>query len=539
MSVDQPPPEGRLPSLARLVADSARRHADREALAGHVGSLTYAELDRLARRWATVLSEHGVPRGGRVGIVGNRSRVTYVGALAAAYAGTAFVPLNTRLHEERVARIARLAELDALIVEPDAVDWAHTVSSDLPTLRVILAPESHGVSAEGAVSWRDADSLSSVEGEPCLDPRPDWGCYLLFTSGTTGTPKGVLVTQGNVAAYLREARRRFAFTPDDRFSQMFEQSFDVSIFDLFVAWASGACVCTLEAKQLLAPASYLEREGITVFAAVPSVLSLMKQRGALRPERFPKIRYSMFAGEALTVENAHAWAAAASNSVIDNQYGPTETTVVVTGYVWSPEDSRTYPNGFVPIGRPFSGARVRIVDAAGQEVGSGEPGELWIAGDQTFPGYWKDDGQTSDRFVCVMRESGETDRYYRTGDLVRELPSGDLAFLSRVDHQLKVMGRRVEPGEIEAIARRTEGVTDAVALGWPQEDGRAVALTLFILASGEADHIPACVTQAIAAQVEPFLVPRAVLVCGEFPYNSNGKVDRNALLARLQATSVP
>lgn len=538
------------PALARLVAEAARRYPNRDALAGHVGRISYAELDGLARRWATALGEWGVPRGGRVGIVGNRSRVTYIGALAAAYAGAAFVPINTNLHEDRTERIARLADLDALIVEPEAAAWAVRVAPTLHSLKVVLAPESHG-ETPATVPWLSSDGIPDRSGEPCLDPAPDWGCYLLFTSGTTGTPKGVQITQGNVAAYLRAAHDRFDFRADDRFSQMFEQSFDVSIFDLFVAWSSGACVCTLEAKQLLAPASYLEQEGITVFSAVPSVLALLMQRRALRPGRYPHIRYSMFAGEALTVPSVRAWAAAAPNSVIENQYGPTETTVVVTACRWSPDDPATEVQGYVPIGKPFAGVDARVVDAAGNDVAPGEPGELWIGGLQTFAGYWKNEEQTRERLVphapaecgviggMASATDGTTTRYYRTGDLVKELATGDLVFLSRVDHQLKVMGRRIEPGEIEAIARQVPGVSDAVALGWPIEERRVTALTMFILASDITVDISERVRKVIAARVEPFLVPREVRVCEEFPRNANGKVNRAELLAILQQTSVP
>jgi non-ribosomal peptide synthetase component F len=317
---------------------------------------------------------------------------------------------------------------------------------------------------------------------------------------------------------------------------MFEQSFDVSIFDLFVAWASGASVHTLDARQLVAPASYIEQQQITVFSSVPSVLSLMQQRGALRPGRFASVRYSMFAGEALPLTLVRSWAVAAPNSVIENQYGPTEATVVVTGFRWTPTDPTPYPQDCVPIGSAFPGVTLRIVDEQGQPVAAGEAGELWIGGQQTVPGYWRDEEQTRQRFLDIADADGHQ-HFYRSGDLVRALPSGDVVYLGRIDHQLKILGRRVEPGEVEALARAVPGVTDAVAVGFPLEGGRPIALTLFVLTPTPSDALGDAVSATIRATVEPFLVPRAVVCCTEFPLNANGKVDRAALLQTLLSSA--
>ncbi|MCE2900441.1 MAG: amino acid adenylation domain-containing protein [Gemmatimonas sp.] len=528
-----------LPSLCRLVVDAAARHAPRPALVGRFGVLSFEELDTAARRWAAALREAGVDPGGRVGIMGNRSRVTYIGALAAAYAGAAFVPLNTRLHPDRLRRIAQLAELDAVIVEPEASDLLASMLDAVPAVRAVLLPESpRGLPASGVPALTAAD-MPATGAPPCVDPDPSWVAYLLFTSGTTGTPKGVGVTQGNVAAYLANARARFEFTPDDRFSQMFEQSFDVSIFDLFVAWASGACVHTLDARQLVAPASYIEQQQLSVFSSVPSVLTLMQQRRALRPGRFASVRYSMFAGEALPVSLVRQWAAAAPKSVIENQYGPTEATVVVTGFRWSPNDPAAYPLDCVPIGTPFPGVQLRIVDPDGHLVAPGEAGELWIGGAQTVPGYWRDDEQTRRCFTEAEGIDGRRHRHYRSGDLVRMLPGGDIAYLGRVDHQLKILGRRVEPGEVEALARQVAGVSDAVAVGFPLEEGRPVALTLFVQSAAPAETVSAAVAATLSEWLEPFLVPRSVVCCTAFPLNANGKVDRGALLQGLSQGLYP
>lgn len=507
-------------TLAQLVARTAARYGSRPALELGERQISYVELTDRAARWAHALRDRA-PSVARVGILGSRSFESFAGALAASWAGACFVPLNPRLHPDKLARVARLAELDAIIVEPTWIDVLGLLRPELSPEIPILGPEDATKYAPVAPSAANEDALA----------------YLLFTSGTTGAPKGVGVTNANVMAYLANAHARFQFSEDDRFSQMFEQSFDVSIFDLFVAWSCGACVVNIPAEQLVAPASYIEEKRLTVFSSVPSVLSLMRRRRALRPGRFPMVRYSMFIGEALSVENVEAWAASAPNSIVENHYGPTEVTVICFAHVWRSFDE-SWPGRIVPIGRPFSGNHIKIVDPDGAPVRSGEPGELWIAGEQTVPGYWKDVALTAAKFVPGVCPDGVVRSYYRTGDVVRELPNGELAFLTRIDDQLKVMGRRIEAGEIEAVLRRLAGVADAVVVGWPYEDGHVAGVAAFVcpeasLSGGELNE--AAVVAHASTHLETVFVPKTVKFVDSFPLNANGKVDRRALLDTLKS----
>ncbi|AMW06524.1 hypothetical protein GEMMAAP_03415 [Gemmatimonas phototrophica] len=507
--------------MAQVVEATAAEHGDRPAIQLGTRIIGYAELTDLASRWAHALCDRA-PGARRIGVLGSRSVESYAGALAASWAGACFVPLNPRLHRERLARVIRLAQLDAVIVEPEWEGLLNNLRAELMPALPVLWPS-------------DAMEYHPI---PAATAESSDLAYLLFTSGTTGAPKGVGVTNANVLAYLANARARYPFASNDRFSQMFEQSFDVSIFDLFVAWSCGACVVGIPAEQLIAPASYIENEALTVFSAVPSVLSLMRRRRALRPGRFPAVRYSMFIGEALSVENAEVWAAATPNSLVENHYGPTEVTVICFAHVWRSANP-TWPGRIVPIGAPFPGNYVTVVNERGLAVTPGDAGELWIAGSQTVPGYWNDEELTERKFVTQRCSDGVDRLFYRTGDLVKELPGGELAFLSRVDDQLKVMGRRIEPGEIEAVLRTIPGVTDAVVVGWPIEDGQPVALTAFVCneASEHGRALSAAdIMTASAARLEAVFVPRYVLFVESFPLNANGKVDRNALFSTLSGS---
>jgi amino acid adenylation domain-containing protein len=534
MLLVQAPDSGAPPrTLADLVSATARLTPSNPALELPDRTVTYGALVELASSWAGTLQTRA-PHAQRIGVLGSRSLLSYVGALAASWMGAAFVPINPRQHRERMALVARLSLLDAIICEHAYLSELQDVLACIARPVVVFVPDAaKPIDIPGAA----VISLASQGSDRMVVPASPVGhelAYLLFTSGTTGVPKGVGVTNANVLAYIRSARARFDFLPSDRFSQMFDQSFDVSIFDLFVAWSCGACVVQIDAAQLIAPASYIEEKRLTVFSSVPSVLSLMRQRRALRAGRFPDMRYSMFAGEALSVENAIAWAEAAPNAVVENLYGPTEATVVCAGYRWTGLPSESL-GGYVPIGRPFEGCQTAIVNEHGADVIPGELGELLVAGVQTVPGYWQDAELTARKFVGRPNANGEVVVFYRTGDLVRLLPSGDIAYAGRTDDQLKIMGRRIEPGEIEAAARAVDGVMDAVAVGWPLQDGKPVAITLFITTdAGDEEAVATTVSSELASTLDAVFVPRRVVVEHTLPLNANGKVDRRALITSLE-----
>ena len=185
--------------------------------------------------------------------------------------------------------------------------------------------------------------------------------------------------------------RRYEITEHDRFSQTFDMTFDLSVFDLFVAWSRGACVCVMPSESFLKPAGWIAESELTVWFSVPSLALHMKRFGMLKPDRFPTLRWSLFCGEALPVEAAEAWAAAAPASVVENLYGPTELTIACTLYRWSAKTSPPECSaGLVPIGHPYPGMEALVVDESMQEVVPGGEGELLVAGPQVTPGYWSD-----------------------------------------------------------------------------------------------------------------------------------------------------
>ena len=509
---------------------SAAYLPDRPCLVVKGTTYSYAEVERAARTWAqAIVGSLGRPAQ-RVGVFGYRSFVSYAGVLAASFSGATFVPLNPTFPRERTREMVRQAELDAIIVDEGALgQLAEVLEGVAPPL--LLAPESEQVADfEDALTTGDLAHLQPLDDLPPLLPNDI--AYLLFTSGSTGRPKGVPVTHANANAFIDWAVTHYDVTEEDRFSQTFDQTFDLSIFDLFVAWEKGASVYALQGLDLIAPARFITRNALTIWFSVPSIPALMRKKGTLKPDTLPSLRASLFCGEPLPAETAEAWQAAAPQSRVENLYGPTELTIACLWYSWNSATSAAEcVNGIVPIGRPFPGLGATLVDDDLHVVAPGEPGELCVSGPQTTPGYWRDPAKAAERFVELPGQAFPPERFYRTGDRVRRLPSGDYVYLGRTDHQIKVMGFRVELGEIEACLLSEPNTVEAVALGWPARDGSAEGIVAFVSGSGiDLDWI----RRQARKQLPDYMVPKDIKVVETMPLNVNGKIDRLALAASLE-----
>lgn len=477
-------------SLRTGVLASAAVHPNAPAVVVRGQTISYGALENRARVIAAAIVRALGRPAARVGVFAARSEVAYVGTLGALCSGAAFVPLNPKLPLERTRSMARRAELDAIIVDRDTAPLLDAVAGDVQVLIHGDQPGEH-------------EPLASL---PAV--RSDDLAYLLFTSGTTGEPKGVGITHANVLHYLDVMGARYGLTPNDRCSQTFDQTFDLSVHDIFITWNAGACLYAMAPIEMLAPARFVNAHGLTAWFSVPSAAVLARDR--IPAGAMPSLRWSLFCGEPLTNETAERWQAAAPNSVVENLYGPTELTIACFAYRWNGAAAESL-NGIVPIGRPLDGLTAKIVDE-----------ELWVGGPQTSPGYWHDAVQTRDRFV---------DGYYKTGDRVIEHPAGVYSYLGRIDHQLKILGFRVEPAEIEGVLRQQPGVTGAVAIGYPVTQAQALGVVAFVTGALEApDEL-----RRVAANVLPaYMVPGKIVRLDQFPLNANGKVDRAELL-RLAA----
>jgi amino acid adenylation domain-containing protein len=469
--------------------------------------LTYAELrDRVERLATRLIEAHGgtVPR--RVGLFASRSATAYAGYLAVLRAGAAVVPLNPEHPDSRIRGIVEAAGIDLVLT-----DTANAGAElGVPEL-VADAGESGAGSA--APEYRDVS--------------PDDIAYIVFTSGSTGVPKGVPITHRNLGSYLGQVASRYEIGPGSRVSGNFELTFDGSVHDLFVTWARGGTLVVPQRGQLLSPVQTVNTLRLTHWFSVPSLISFAARLGTLRPASMPTLKWSLFGGEAVTLDAARQWQAAAPGSRLEVLYGPTELTIACTAYRLpaDPADWPHTPNGTVPIGTCHPALESLLRDENGTRA---DTGELCVRGPQRFRGYLDPVNNAGHFLPAGAHADGD---WYRTGDRVT-WQDGVMIHLGRIDHQVKIRGHRIELGEIETVLRQLPGVRDATVLAAPADDGEPE----LVAAVTGSERDPEWLYSALGDRLPPYMLPRHITVLDELPLNLNGKLDRRSLLIELGRT---
>ena len=514
---------------------SAERFPERPAVVVEGIELSYREMRDKACRIAATIQQHlKTAQPPLTAVLAYRSVTAFSGVLGSLLAGYGYVPLNRMFPAERTQVMFERSDCNSVIVDKDSLTQLSALLMNARKPLLILLPE-----IENVESLREAWPGHIFAGLRDLSPSDDWEppsvgedvlAYLLFTSGSTGAPKGVMVSQRNVTSFVDYTVERYKVTENDRFSQMFDMTFDLSAFDMFVCWERGACLCCPSQKTSIKPGKFIQDSNLTIWFSVPSTSSFMKQLGMLKPGQYPNLRLSLFCGEPLPVSVASAWQEAAPNSVLENLYGPTELTIACTQYRWNPASSPDESElGIVPIGYPYRDMDVLVADNNLNEVSPGSEGELLMTGPQMSLGYWKDPVRTEAAFVVPP---GKKEVYYRTGDRVRRpLADGPLTHLGRIDFQIKVLGHRVELGEIESVVRKISGSDGVVAVGWPVTPSGYGGVEAFIEGAAKETDV---LRRAAAQELPEYMVPRRFHFLDRLPRNANGKFDRNAMVKLIE-----
>ncbi len=520
--------------LPQILGETAEHHGAHDALVLDGRTITYSELEAESNRFARSLARNGISRGDRVALWLPKSIETVIAIYGIMKAGAAYVPIDPGAPGARMAYIARDCSVAGLVTLRERAGAVHAAFTDGAPMKTVwyadaLDGEVPSIGNVGVIAWQ---ALSSEPTDSIACPAmADDLAYILYTSGSTGEPKGVMLSHRNALSFVNWAADTFAISAEDRLANHAPFHFDLSVFDLYVGARAGATVFPVSSSIAAFPAAIAKQwsaQKLTVWYTTPSTLVLMLTRGGLATVDLSSLRLLLFAGEVFPAKYLRAVMELAPQVRFANLYGPTETNVCTWYEVTSPPAG----NNPVPIGQACSNCELHILDEALKPVSDGCAGELWVSGGTVMQGYWGRPERTSQTLKYIEVRPGLTVRAYNTGDIVCRGADGNLEFLGRRDHQVKTRGYRVELGEIESVLHGHPAIDEAVVLALPDEAiGHRLAAVVVIRQKTEVSA--AELQQHCAATLPRYMVPGTVEFRSSLPRTSSGKVDRQALVASV------
>ena len=509
------------PIAQRSLVDYVRAQVDRApgapALLTSRGTFSYRELWQRASRAARWLREQQAGRDELVGLVMRRGPEQIIGILAVVLAGAAYLPVDAGLPRERQAYMLRDGRVRCVLSNAPLFEgWPEEVAV-LP------------LDGWEPVGPEEPDEVQALPGAALDDLA-----YVLYTSGTTGEPKGVMVSQRSVVNVTGDCNARFGVGSDDRFFGISAFNFDLSVYDVFGALSAGAAIVLPDLDRAADPAHWLDMcaaHGVTVWNSVPAIAALLHDEASAAPHRLAALRLVMMSGDRIPPELPALLLRMNPDLEVVSLGGPTETTVwnILHPVTLADDGSRA-----IPYGRPNANNRAYILDAAGLGTPDWVPGDICAAGVGLARGYWGDEKRTAERFWF---DAGRGERLYRTGDVGRYLPDGEIEILGRSDFQIKINGYRIEAGEVETRLTDLGVIKQAVVVR--QGAARGDRMVAHLVPAGDARPSLADIREQLRSQLPEYMVPAAVRWHDTLPLTRNGKVDRRALAETPPETPDP
>ena len=526
--------------LHQLLIRSAERHADQVAVCHENRSMTYRELETASDQLASILSQAGIEKGDRVGIYFCKSLESIVTIFGILKSGAVYVPLDPEAPVKRIAYIVGNCRMKALVTTGKNVEQLGRASFVESAVRCVVLTDGDlpadvgSLAGSRIIPWREV--LQAPAGRRAdVQLIEDDLAYILYTSGSTGEPKGVMISHRTSLTFVNWACETFAVRASDRVSNHAPFHFDLSIFDIFATIKAGGTVILVPEKLSVFPinlADFIERSNITIWYSVPSVLTRLVLYGKLNRYRFANLRTILFAGEVFPVKYLRQLRASVPHAEYYNLYGPTETNVCTFYKVEEIAPSRVEP---LPIGKACANTEVFAVNQNNEICRAGELGELYVRGPGLMKGYWGVPEKT--RAVLAPHPAYPAENVYRTGDLVQQAEDGNYLFIGRRDNQIKSRGYRIELGEIESALYDHPGVEEVAVIAIPDEQIGNVIAALVVARNGselsKSDLAAFC-----AERIPKYMIPESIEFREALPKTSTGKIDKTTLLKEnLEAPS--
>ncbi len=515
--------------LPDLLTCSAERYPRHPAIVMDGREFTYEALEAASNRIAHTLLAHGVRRGDRVALYLPKAPEAIAALYGIMKAGAVYVAVDPAAPPQRLAFIARDCAVAALFTHSSRIATLETEFAGQAPMRLTLlgddgaAPSTLG--GRPVVTW---SGLAPVTARPDVRIDSEDLAYILYTSGSTGQPKGVMISHRASLSFVDWAADTFAVNHHDRLANHAGFHFDLSSFDLYAAARAGATVFPVPGKVApfaAALANLWAAQRLTIWYATPSTLIQLLSHGALANHDLSSLRVVLFAGEVFPVKHLRELMKLVPQARFANLYGPTETNVCT----WYEVEALPVDDTPLPIGRICPNCEGQILDPDRRPVPEGEAGELWIGGGTLMHGYWGRPELTAQRLCEISTTAGRSMLAYNTGDLVARRPDGVLTYLGRRDHQVKTRGYRVELGEIEAVLCRHPDIDEAVILPIPDSEVGNRLEAVVVARAGAA--LDVAETKRHCAQFLPrYMVPERIHFQATLPRTASDKIDRETLL---------
>jgi amino acid adenylation domain-containing protein len=517
--------------LQEWTTPQAEKRPEAIALVSAGEQVTYGELEALTNRLARMLKETGAERGDRIAFLMPKSPAAVAAMLGALKADCTYVPLDPAGPASRLEKILDACESRLILAAGPVAPLLDEL------LRARRAPISVGWMEEKKADGENLPAIFTLADLAALSGRrPEYrnngrdAAHILFTSGSTGVPKGVVITHSNVIRFVEWANDYFGLDAADRISGHTPLHFDLSGYDIYGSIAAGARLHLVPPELNLMPnklADFIRRAELTQWFSVPSILNYVAKFDVVRQDDFPALKRLLWCGEVFPTPALMYWMKRLPHVRFTNLYGPTEATIASSYYTVPacPEN----PKALIPIGRPCAGEELLVLDERLESVPRGKIGDLYIRGAGLSPGYWRDEEKTRAAFLPDPNSPNPEDRIYKTGDLAKIGDDGLVYFLGRADTQIKSRGYRIELGEIESALNALGVLEECAVVAVPVEgfEGSKICCACVPLADREAT--PATLRQSLGRALPGYMLPSAWMVLDRLPKNANGKIDRRWL----------
>ena len=502
----------RVINVLEYLESTARRSPAKTAVADRSGSVTFADLVTSARKLAAGIAARTDARNRPVAVFLPKSKDCVVAFAAILYTGNCYAPLDLKSPASRIVTLLDKLNPALIITDLSHVDEVRAAGLDESRILCFDASDCGAKPLTGLPQTIDTDPV-----------------YIIHTSGSTGVPKGVIISHRGVIDYIEWAKRCYAVTEVDTIGNQAQFHFDNSTLDLYLCFATGATMVIIPDELFLFPIKlieYVAEQSIRLIFWVPSLLAAVANTDVLSKTGLPGLRKILFAGEVMQNRHLNYWRRKFPDALFSNLYGPTEITVDCTYFIVDREFGDDEP---LPIGWPCRNSDVLILNSEDQPAAAGERGELCVRGSSLALGYWNDPEKTAAVFVQNPLNPHFPERIYRTGDMVYRNERGEILFAGRNDDQIKHLGYRIEPGEIETAALVIDEIRNACVV----YDSARMSIMLFYEADSELSV--SYLRKALLDKLPKYMVPAIFVHRQRLPLNSNGKIDRNGLATNYGA----